>query len=152
MLKGYGSEGPNVLDGHLLERLVRIKWLSQGTPEDVLAHPLPVLHEEGRAQDRVRKPDLAHMLFDFPLALEVRNPRLSVSTANRAVDEVLHTSCLRHISNRLALLYLAIVANLPEVLHRENAVDAFDEHLVHSGAVFHITLHDLGPPHQLGPV
>jgi hypothetical protein len=41
-------------------------------------------------------------------------------------------------------VHLAVVAGLPEVLHRENAVDAFDEHLVHSGTVFHITLDNLG--------
>ena len=84
------------------------------------------------------------MLLDLPLALEVGYPRLSVSAAHGAVDEVINTSRPRRIGYRLALLHLAIVAGLPEVLHGENAVDAFDEHLIHSGAVFHISLHYLG--------
>ena len=41
MLKGYGGEDRNVLDGHVLERSVRVERLSQGTPEDRLAHHLP---------------------------------------------------------------------------------------------------------------
>jgi hypothetical protein len=83
------------------------------------------------------------MLLDFPLTLEVRYPRLPVSTAHRAVDEVLHTGCLRRICDRLALLDLAIVAGLPEVLHGEDAVGSF-ERPIHGGAVFHVTLHNLG--------
>jgi hypothetical protein len=51
----------------------------------------------------------------LPLALEVRDPRLSMSAAYRSVDEVLHTSRLRRISNRLALLYLTIVASLGDL-------------------------------------
>src|SRR5215203_7568384 len=143
VLKGSGGEGPYVLYGHLLERFVRIKRLSQGAPEDHLARPLPVLHEAGGPEDRVRKPDLAHMLLDLPLALEVRDPCLTVSTAHRAVDEVLHTGHLRRICDHLALLYLEIVAALPEVLHGEDAVGSFQRPL-HGGAVLHIALHNLG--------
>src|SRR5215208_132440 len=85
------------------------------------------------------------MILCFPLALEVRYPRLPVSAAHRAVDEVLHTGRLRCIGDRLALLYLTIVAGLPEVLHGEYAVGSFERSL-HGGAVFHITLHNLGAP------
>src|SRR5918993_6084501 len=56
---------------------------------------------------------------------------------------MLHTGLYDRISNRLALLDLTLVACLPEVLHREDAVGAF-EYPLHSRAVFHITLHDLG--------
>src|SRR5215203_3519368 len=99
VLKGSGCKGPYVLYGHLLERFVRIIRLSQGASEDHLARPLPVLHEGGGPEDRVRKPDLAHMILYFPLALEVRNTRLPVSAAYGAVDEVLHPGCLGRISN-----------------------------------------------------
>src|SRR5215204_7700595 len=72
VLKGYGGEGPYVLHGHLLERLVRVEWLSQSAPKDHPAHHLPVLHQKYRAQDRVAEVEFAHMVLDFPLALEVR--------------------------------------------------------------------------------
>jgi hypothetical protein len=94
-----------------------------------------------RSAELVVEPDTE--VVDFPLALEVRNPRLSVSTADRAVEKLLYTSCSRHVSNRLALLNLAFVASLPEVLPRESAVGSF-EHPVYGRALFHITLHDLG--------
>src|SRR5215207_3733034 len=103
ILKGYGGEGSNVLDGHMLERLVRVQRLSQGTPEDLLTHHLPVLHEEDRTEDRVRKIERAQMLLDFPLAVEVRDPSLSMSAADRAIDTMLHTGLYDRISNRLAL-------------------------------------------------
>src|SRR5215208_340414 len=72
VLKGYGGEGPYVLHGHLLQRLVRVERLSQSALKDHLAHHLPVLHEKYRAQDRVAEVEFAHMVLDFPLALEVR--------------------------------------------------------------------------------
>ena len=68
-----------------------------------------------------------------------------MSAADGTVHEVLHTGCLGRISNRLALLYLTIVAGLPEILHRKDAVDAF-EHPLHIRTVFHIALHNLGTP------
>ena len=67
-----------------------------------------------------------------------------MSTAHRAVDEVLHTGCLGRISDRLTLLDLAIVAGLPEVLHGEDAVGSFERPL-HGGAVFHIALYTSAP-------
>ncbi len=66
-----------------------------------------------------------------------------MSATDRAVDEVFHAGRLRGISNRLALLDLTVVADLPEVLYGEDAVGAF-EHPIHGGAVFHIALHNLG--------
>jgi len=90
----------------------------------------------------VSKIELAHMLLDFPLAVEVQNSRLSMGAANRTVDAVLHTGLLGRISNRLALLNLTIITGLPEVLHGEDAVGAF-EHPLHSRAILHIALHNL---------
>ena len=133
MLKGYGCKGPYVLCGYLLERLVRIERLGQGAPKNHLAHPLPVLHKEDRAQDCVGKITLTYMLLDFPLAVEVRDTRLPISTADRTVNEMLHTGYLRRLSHYLALLDLSIIAGLPEVLHGEDPVGSF-ERLLHSGA------------------
>ena len=65
-----------------------------------------------------------------------------MGAADRTVDIVLHVGLLGRISNRLALLNLAIVTGLPEVLHGEDAVGAF-EHPLHSRAVLHIALHNL---------
>jgi hypothetical protein len=63
---------------------------------------------------------------------------MPMSAADRAVDVI-----LRRIGDRLALPDLAVVAGLPEDLHREDAVDSF-ERPVHGGAIFHLALHDLG--------
>ena len=82
------------------------------------------------------------MLLDFPLPVEVQNSRLPMGAADRAVDTVLYTGLFDRISNRLALLNLTVVTGLPEVLHGEDAVGAF-EHLLHGRAVLHIALHNL---------
>ncbi len=82
------------------------------------------------------------MLLDFPLAVEVRNYRLSMGATDRTVDAVLHTGLLGRISSRLALLNPTIVIGLPEVLHGEDAVGAI-KHPLYSRAVLHIALHNL---------
>jgi hypothetical protein len=79
--KSYGSEGAEVLDVYLLEWFFGVERLSQGALENLVTHHLPVLHEEDRAQDRVGEIALALVLFDIPLAVEVRDPRLPVSAA-----------------------------------------------------------------------
>ena len=64
------------------------------------------------------------VLFDLPIAVEVRDPRLPVSASYRAVDDMPHARRLRRVRERLSLPNLAFVAALVKVLYREDPVGA----------------------------
>src|SRR5690606_4657084 len=80
-LRGAGKrdrgERANVVYRDLLEAAVGRERSGERAGEDGVPHARPVLHEEDRPEDGVRQVQLADVLLDAPLALEVREPGLA---------------------------------------------------------------------------
>jgi hypothetical protein len=102
------------------------------------------LHKEDRAQYRVRYAAPAYVLFHLPLAVEVRDARPPVRAPDRAIDVVLDARSLRRVRELRALPDLALVASLPEVLHRKDPVHTL-QYPLDGGAVLEVSACDLGP-------
>src|SRR5215210_2753543 len=144
VLEGHGGEDADVVGVDHLEGLVRIERLGERAAEDQLPHVLPVLHKEDRTQYRVRYATAAHVLLDLPLALEVRNSSLPVRASYRAVDVVVYACPLRGVSEQHTLPDLALVASLPEVLHRKDPVHTL-QYPLDGRAVLEVPTYDLRP-------
>src|SRR5436190_14430529 len=130
-----GAELPDVLDRDHLQLGLR---LERGDQLVAVEEPgaRQVLHEEHRPQDHVRrKAELLDRLLDAELVFEVGDAGLSISGADRRVDEVLHALVARHLREALALLFFLLDARLPGVLHREHAPRAADRALERRGVV-----------------
>jgi hypothetical protein len=95
---------------------------------------MEVLHKIDGRQDRRTYADLGDVLFDFVLAVEVRDARLSIGRADRVEDEV-YACGLGRIRGAEALSRLGLRASFEWRCHREQGGRSF-ESLGKRGRVF----------------
>src|SRR6476661_5322271 len=125
VLEEANGDGPDIRDSDLRELSRRRERRGVDALRELLFAEIEVLHEIDGRQDRGAYADLGDVLFDFVLAVEVRDARLSIGGADRVEDEV-YACGLCRIRGGEALSRLGLHASFEWRRHREEGGRAFE--------------------------